>query len=252
MSSRLHVCAPPTSGKPRLDYGWGRLLLCYLLPPLLARPLGGRGRHYVSAFLWLDLVLLVVNVMVDRGPREGLRRLPEEMGVWPPCQQRHHFLSWTAFITASVLTLMLVTSRLMSLAERAGKHRAGRFLNWTPIRVDWFPPDRDFTRLLIHHLPLNIIAEECYLRGLLWSRMAWLGRWRPLVNGTAWAFYHLNRPIKDMVAAILPGALLASYARVFTGNIYWTAVGHYSSNAFYSWLALRRLWKGASPRVAEP
>ena len=55
--------------------------------------------------------------------------------------------------------------------------------------------------------------------------MAWLGRWRPVVNGTAWAFYHLNRPAKDMVGSILPGAILASYVRESTGNIYWTAAG---------------------------
>ena len=35
-------------------------------------------------------------------------------------------------------------------------------------------------------------------------------------------------------------ALLASYIRAFTGNIYWTAVGHYLSNAYWSWYALKR------------
>ncbi|OGO50752.1 MAG: hypothetical protein A2148_03400 [Chloroflexi bacterium RBG_16_68_14] len=240
VASGIDSVVAPASPDSTLNYGWGRLLLCYLLPPLLARPLGGRGRGYIKAFLWLDLALLVTNVVIDRGPREGLRRLPEEIGVWPPRQDRHHPLSWATFLTVSALTLTVVTSGFMAFVERASKHPRGRFLNWTPIVVER-SLDGSLARFLFGHLPLNIVAEECYLRGLLWSRMAWLGRWRPLVNGTAWAFYHLNRPVKDMLAAILPGALLAGYARAFTGNIYWTAAGHYLSNAFFSWPAYRRL-----------
>ena len=75
-----------------LNYGWGRLFLCYSLTPLLAKALGGRGRRYVETFIWLDLALLVTNVVIDRGP-EGLRRLPQEMGLWPPRQRRHSPLS---------------------------------------------------------------------------------------------------------------------------------------------------------------
>ncbi len=60
------------------------------------------------------------------------------------------------------------------------------------------------------------------------------------MSGTAWAFYHLNRPVKDMVGSILPGAILSSYAREQTGNIYRTAAGHYAANAYAAWQRGRR------------
>jgi hypothetical protein len=55
------------------------------------------------------------------------------------------------------------------------------------------------------------------------------------VNGTAWAFYHLNQQIKSVIGSILPLAVCASYARESTGNIYWTSTGHYLSNAYGAW-----------------
>lgn len=241
MTGRICDDAASAAQDSALSYGWGRLLLCCLLPALLARPVGGRqGRGYVSAILWLDLASLVTNVLIDHGPRKGLRKLPEEMGLWPPRQKRHHPLSWAACIASSVITLVFATPRLMARAERASSHPAGRLLNWTPFVVER-SLDRSYAHFLFRHLPLNIVAEECYWRGLLWSRMAWLGPWRPAVNGTAWAFYHLNRPVKDMLAAILPGALLSGYARAFTGNIYWTGLGHAASNAYFSWSRYRAL-----------
>lgn len=91
--SQSDISASPTSREPILNYGWYRIFLCYLLPPLLAKALGARRRRYVEAFLWLDIALLVTNVVIDRGPREGLRRLPEEMGLWPTRQERHRPLS---------------------------------------------------------------------------------------------------------------------------------------------------------------
>jgi len=48
-----------------------------------------------------------------------------------------------------------------------------------------------------------------------------------------------------MVAGILPGAILASYVRSFTGNLYWNALGHYLSNVFWTWFANRNLQKRA-------
>mgnify|MGYP001619819156 CR=1 FL=1 len=77
-----------TEQEPGLSYGLPRLLLCYLGPPVLAKGLGARGRRYVEAFLWLDLAFLAVNVVVDHGREQGLRRLPGEMGLWPPRQRR--------------------------------------------------------------------------------------------------------------------------------------------------------------------
>ena len=129
----------------------------------------------------------------------------------------------------------MLLPRFMALAERASKRPAGRFLNWTPLQVGWSPPDRLSADRLLYLIPMAVFAEECYIRGLLWSRMAWLGPWRPLVSGTAWAFYHLNQPLKNITGSILPGALLSSYARAFTANIYWTALGHYLSNAYGAW-----------------
>ncbi len=233
------------SREPSPSYGWGRLLLCYSLTPLLAKASGARRRRYVEVFICLDLALLLANVVIDRGPREALRRLPQEMGLWPPRQERHGPLAWAAFAAASAAILMLLP-RTASLVERASKHPAGRFLNWTPLQVSWSPPEGLTADRLFGLIPLAVFAEECYIRGLLWSRMAWLGRWRPLVSGTAWAFYHLNQPLKNIVGSILPGALLSSYAREFTGNIYWTAAGHYLSNAYGAWLGGRPRSGGAA------
>ncbi|MBI2913734.1 MAG: CPBP family intramembrane metalloprotease [Chloroflexi bacterium] len=243
--------ARPDSPEPALNYGWGRLFLCYSLTPLLAKALGGRGRRYVETFIWLDLALLVANVVIDRGPRQGLRRLPREMGLWPPRQRRHHPLSWGAFIAASAAIVGLLP-RTAALVERASKHPAGRFLKWTPLEVGWSPPDRLSPGRLFYLIPLAVFAEETYIRGLLWSRMAWLGRWRPLVSGTAWAFYHLNQPLKNIVGSILPGALLSSYAREFTGNIYWTAIGHYLSNAYGAWQGGQVRRDKPSPLTPDP
>src|SRR3990170_2576114 len=125
--------------------------------------------------------------------------------------------------------MVLANVWLLPQLQRWSGRPSGSWLNWTPIRVRWFRENLPLAQLLLYTLTLNILAEECYIRGLLWARMAWLGRWRPLVSGTAWALYHVNRPVKDMLGAILPGALLASWAREFTGNLYWTAAGHYLS-----------------------
>ncbi len=247
MPASSHLADSRTAGESSLNYGWRRLLACYFLPGLLARPLGGRGRGYIKAFLWLDLALLLANVIVDRGPSEGLRRLPEEMALWPVRQNRLRPRSAGALFAATVVTFALIMPGLKAATERASRYRLGGFLNWTPITVDRARTESTFTRYALTHLLLNITAEECYLRGLLWSRMAWLGKWQPLTSGTAWAIYHLNRPVKDMISDILPAALLASYVRASTGNIYWTAVGHFLSNAYYSRHAsLERLDKGAS------
>lgn len=222
-----------------LNYGWGRLLLCYCLPPLLARATGARGRRFVETFLWLDLALLVVNVLIDRRPRQGLRRLPQEMGLWPPRQRRHGRLSWAAFAAASVAAFVLQPG-LAASVKRASRRPAGRFLDWTPLNVGWSPPEGPTAGRLFYLIPLAVFAEECYVRGFLWSRMEWLGKWRPLVNGAAWAFYHVNQPLKNIAGGILPGAIHASYVREFTGNIYWTAAGHYLSNAYGAWSSGRR------------
>ncbi len=233
----MHLAAQARDGAR--SYGPLRLLLCFAATPLLAKASGARGRRFVETFIWLDLALLSANVVVDHGPREGVRRLPQEMGLWPPRQAHHHPLSWAAFVAASAAILTLLP-RFMALTEQASKHPAGRFLNRPPLDVGWSPPDRLSPDRLFYLIPLAVFAEECYIRGLLWSRMAWLGRWRPAVSGTAWAFYHLNQPLKNIVGSILPGALLSSYARAFTGNIYWTAIGHYASNAYGAWSGRRQ------------
>lgn len=227
--------------EPSRGYGWPRLLLCFLLPGLLAKAVGRSGRHYMRAFVLSDLSLLVANTLVDHGPREGIRRLPEEAGLWPPKQRRHSLRAWAGMLAVFPLVLAPPTAvTLASLTERASRGPAGRLLNWRPISARWSLSALTPRRLLFG-VSYPVLIEECYIHGLLWSRMAWLGRWRPIVNALAWAFYHLNRPVKDMVAGILPGALVASYFRAFTGNIYWTALGHYLSNAFYTWLGHRNL-----------
>jgi membrane protease YdiL (CAAX protease family) len=211
-----------------------------LAPGVLARPLARRDDRYVETFLWLDIASLLLNLLADHGPRRVLKRLPEEAGLWPPRQRRHSRPAWVGFAVGSS-ALVLANIWLLHQLQGWSTRPSGAWLNWTPVRMRWFREHLPLVRLLLYTLLLNIVAEECYIRGLLWSRMAWLGRWRPLANGTAWAFYHINRPLKDMLGAILPQALLASWAREFTGNIYWTAAGHYLSNAFFSILAARRL-----------
>ena len=228
-----------------LSYGCPRLLLCYLGPPLLAKALGARGRRYVEAHLWLDLAFLAVNVIVDRGWEQGLRRLPAEMGLWPPRQQRRGARAWTALVTATAATSLLATLWLAPWLERASERPSGRLLNWTPLPVGWSPPDGLSRRRVFYLIPLAVFAEETYIRGLLWSRMGWLGRRRPLVNGTAWAFYHVNQPTKSVIGSILPHAIVASYARELTGNIYWTAIGHYLSNTYGAWSSVRQQRAGS-------
>ena len=241
----------PDCHESDLSYGWGRLLACYLLPPLLAKASGARGRRYVEVFIGLDLALLLTNVVIDRGPREGVRRLPQEMGLWPPRQRHHRPHSWAAFVAASA-AIVVSLPRLAAFAQQASRHRAGRLLKWTPLQVGWSPPDRLDAGRLFYLIPMAVFAEECYIRGLLWSRMAWLGPWRPLVSGTAWAFYHLNQPLKNIIGSILPGALLSSYAREFTGNIYWTALGHYLSNALGAMQGRPRTSPEPGPSTPDP
>ena len=181
-----------------------------------------------------DLAFAAGNVIVDYGPGSGLRALPNEMGLWPVRRRSRPGLSWLGLAGAFLATLWL-TNRLTALLGHASEGPTAKLLNWTPLAVGWRPPE-SLTRLrLLYVIPLAVVSEETYIRGVLWSRMGWLGRWRPVVNGAGWAFYHLNRPVKDMVGAILPGAILASYAREQTGNIYWTAIGHYASNAYAAW-----------------
>jgi membrane protease YdiL (CAAX protease family) len=244
----MHLAAQDPDGAR--SYGPLRLLLCFAATPLLAKASGARGRRFVETFLLLDLALLLANVVVDYGPREGVRRLPQEMGLWPPRQARHHPLSWAAFVAASAAVLVSLP-RLAAQAQRASQAKAGRFLTWTPLDIGWSPPTGLTADRAFYLVPLAVFAEECYIRGLLWSRMAWLGRWRPAVSGTSWAFYHLNQPLKNIVGSILPGALLSSYARAFTGNIYWTAIGHYASNAYGAWSGGRQA-SGRSERKKLP
>jgi len=194
----------------------------------------------MRAFVLSDLALLMANVVIDHGLKDGVRRLPQEAGLWPLRQRREPLHAWAILITAALLLFGPLSPTIASVVERASRHRAGRFLNWRPIQARWSLSPPSWWLFLVH-IPRDVLIEECYIHGLLWSRMAWLGRWRPIVNALAWASYHLNRPVKDMVAGILPGALLASCARSFTGNIYWNALGHYLSNAFYTWLGYRRL-----------
>lgn len=222
-----------------LKYGCPRLLLCYLGPPLAAKALGARGRRYAEAHAWMDVAFLAANVVADRGYRQGPRRLPDGMGLRPPEQRRHGALSWTLLL-ATAATSLLTALWLAPWLERASKRPSGRLLNWTPLPVGWSPPDGLSRRRLFYLIPLAVCAEETYIRGLLWSRMAWLGRWRPLVNGTAWAFYHVNQPIKSVIGSILPLAVCASYARESTGNIYWTSMGHYLSNTYGAWSSGRQ------------
>jgi membrane protease YdiL (CAAX protease family) len=200
---------------------------------MLARVVGGQ-RRWLEVNAVADLGFGAGNLVVDYGLRRGLRALPHEMGLWPIRRRRLSPQSWFGFAATFVVMFWLI-DRLNGLLVRASKGSSGRLLNWTPLNAGWHPPERLTRRRLAYTIPLAVVSEETYIRGVLWSRMAWLGRWRPLVNGTAWACYHLNRPVKDMVGSILPGALLASYVREQTGNIYWTAVGHYASNAYAAW-----------------
>lgn len=226
-----------TTQQPVINYGPARVLLCYAGPPLLARAIGGR-RRWLEVHCLADVAFAAGNVIVDYGPREGVRRLPGEMGLWPIRPTRAG-ASWIRLVGAFVAALVATLWLSYWLSARLGRANTGHtssVLNWTPLAVGWRPPEGGLTRRrLLYAIPLAVFSEETYIRGLPWSRMAWLGRWRPVVNGTAWAFYHLNRPVKDMVGAILPGAILASYARERTGNIYWTAIGHYASNAYAAW-----------------
>lgn len=222
-----------------IQYGVPRLLACFLVPSLLAKASRARGRRYVEAHLWLDMASLLANVAIDRGPREALRRLPEEMALWPPRRRRRDARSWWMLAGAAVISAV-VTVRLTRVLDRASQHPNGRVLNWTPLDVGWSPPDGLSMFRLLYLIPLAVFAEETYIRGLLWSRMAWLGRWRPLSSGAAWAAYHLNQPVKNILGSILPGALLASYTREMTGNIYWTAAGHYLSNTYGAWSSGRQ------------
>ncbi|TAK56496.1 MAG: CPBP family intramembrane metalloprotease, partial [Dehalococcoidia bacterium] len=205
---------------------------CYAGPPLLAKAFGDR-RRYLEVHAAATVALAATNVIVDYGPRDGARRLPGEMGLWPIRPPRAN-VSWLRLVGAFVATLWLIY-RLSARLGRANTGPTGGVLNWTPLDAGWRPPERLTRRRLLYTVPLAVVSEETYIRGVLWSRMGWLGRWRPVVNGTCWAFYHLNRPVKDMVGSILPGAILASYVREYTGNIYWTAAGHYISNAYAAW-----------------
>ena len=221
-----------------IRYGPARLLLCYAGPPLLARAIGGR-RRWLEVHCFADLAFAAANVIVDYGPKRGVRALPDEMGIWPARQRSRPWSSWLALAGAFVTVLWLI-NWLAARLGRVHEGPVGKVLNWTPLDAGWRPPERLTRQRLLYTIPLAVVSEETYIRGVLWSRMAWLGRWRPVVNGTAWAFYHLNRPVKDMVGSILPAAILASYARQHTGNVYWTALGHYASNAYAAWQRGRR------------
>ncbi len=76
------------------------------------------------------------------------------------------------------------------------------------------------------------IVEETYFRGFLLPRMAWMGRWAPLVNVTLFSLYHLWSPWQ-VVGRIL-GFGPTVYAVRRTENIYMGMVVHGSLNTLGS------------------
>ena len=100
-------------------------------------------------------------------------------------------------------------------------------------------PDRigDYTReawllTLVAYFLLNgfvgPIVEELYFRGYLLPRMAWMGRWAPLVNVSLFSLYHFWSPWQ------LPARILALaptvYAVRWKENIYLGMVVHCTGN----------------------
>jgi membrane protease YdiL (CAAX protease family) len=111
---------------------------------------------------------------------------------------------------------------------------------WLP---DWFvrpiDPDRvgDYSReawlvTLAAYLVLNgfvgPIVEELYFRGYLLPRMAWMGRWAPLVNVSLFSLYHFWSPWQ-LLGRIL-GFGPTVYAVRWKENVYLGMVVHCSLN----------------------
>ena len=111
---------------------------------------------------------------------------------------------------------------------------------WLP---DWFvrpiDPDRvtEYSReawlvTLGAYLLLNgfvgPIVEELYFRGYLLPRMAWMGRWAPLVNVSLFSVYHFWSPWQ--IAARILGIGPTVYAVRWKENVYLGMVVHCSLN----------------------
>ena len=111
---------------------------------------------------------------------------------------------------------------------------------WLP---DWFvrPIDPDLVGTysrgawlvtLAAYLVLNgfvgPIVEELYFRGYLLPRMAWMGRWAPLVNASLFSLYHFWSPwqLLGRILALAPTV----YAVRWKENIYLGMVVHCTGN----------------------
>jgi len=85
-----------------------------------------------------------------------------------------------------------------------------------------------FAFLLINGI-VGPVVEELYFRGYLLPRMAYLGRWAPLVNVTLFSLYHFWSPWQ-IVARIL-GFGPTVYAVRWKQNVYLGMVVHCSLNS---------------------
>ena len=68
------------------------------------------------------------------------------------------------------------------------------------------------------------VVEELYFRGYLLPRIAWLGRWAPVLNTVLFSLYHFFTPWANVgrIVALLPMVYTAWWKR----NIYLSMAVH--------------------------
>ena len=188
----------------------------------------------IAALLVAILIVLVpfelgVIVRASRGRTSG---------IWSviPYRRRLPVRDWLWLVPVLIVAEFVGFGLSMAIEPTVIDSLFGWLPEWFVRPID---PDRigDYTReawllTLVAYFLLNgfvgPIVEELYFRGYLLPRMAWMGRWAPLVNVSLFSLYHFWSPWQ------LPARILALaptvYAVRWKENIYLGMVVHCTGN----------------------
>lgn len=200
-------------------YPGGLIMAAYLL---LAGPTMAVG---LPAMMAMMLAIALVAIPVELG--ELLRSAAAGPGRWrlAGALSFRAQLPWWQYvvITFAFLVLAAVVSGAAAVVDTAV---AGSLLEGLP---DWFLLNEPASysgyaretliTTLIVNLALNgvlaPVVEESYFRGFLLPRLAWLGRWAPLVNAGLVTVYHFWQPYvwMSILAIMVPLSYLVWWKR---------------------------------------
>lgn len=134
-------------------------------------------------------------------------------------------LPWWQYvvITIAFLVLAAVVSGAAAVVDTAiaGSLLEGLpdwFLLNEPVSYSGYARETLITTLIVNLVLNGVLApvvEELYFRGFLLPRLAWLGRWAPLVNAGLFTVYHFWQPYAwvSILAIMVPLSYLVWWKR---------------------------------------